>query len=278
MPYPSLRIEKKIFDMKFISWNVNGIRALIKKGFYDFLRQEDADFYCFQEIKASKNDLEILAANKQTNLFDQQTFLKKYNFCSCHADKKGYSGVLTISKIKPIKVIEGVGNEAIDKEGRVLTLEFRDFYLINSYFPHSSRELKRIDFKLFFNDIFFKFCQKLSKQKPLIITGDLNVAHKEIDLANPKQNIKNAGFTVKERAWMDRFLELGFIDTFRLYIKDKGHYTWWAWRNNARERNIGWRIDYFITSQKLVKRIEKSYIMENIKGSDHCPVGLNIKL
>ena len=249
--------------MKIISWNVNGINSCIKKGLIDFMKKENADIYCFQEVKATKEKM-------------PQGLVDYHEFHS-HAQKKGYSGVSVFSKIKPLSVIEGIGNKEFDSEGRTLTLEFDDFYLINVYFPHSSRELKRLDFKLEFNKLFLEFCKKLEKTKPIIIASDFNVAHKEIDLKNPKSNEKNAGFTIEERNWFDGFLNQGFIDSFREFVKEGENYTWWSYRNNARKRNIGWRIDYFILSKNLRDRLQKSDILKDILGSDHCPIGLEIR-
>ncbi len=252
--------------MKIISWNVAGINACIKKGLMGFIKKENADIYCFQEVKAS-----------QLNFPKELENLEGYNSYHTFAVKKGYSGVSIFSKIKPLKVISGLGKEEFDKEGRVLALEFDKFYLINVYFPHSHRELIRLDFKLNFDKEFLEFCNELEKNKPLIIASDFNVAHQEIDLKNPKQNKNNAGFTQQEREWFDSFLKQGFIDTFREFDKEGGNYTWWAYRNKARERNIGWRIDYFITSRKLRDDLIKSEILKEVLGSDHCPICLEIK-
>jgi len=252
--------------MKIVSWNIAGINACVKKGLIGFMKEENADIYCFQEVKASKENFPKELEN-----------LKDYNIFNVFANKKGYSGVSIISKIKPLKVIKGLGKEEFDKEGRVLTLEFDKYYLINVYFPHSNRELIRLDFKLNFNKEFLEFCNKLEKDKPLVIASDFNVAHQEVDLKNPKQNIKNAGFTQQERDWFDAFLKQGFIDTFREFNKNGENYTWWAYRNNLRERNVGWRIDYFIISKKLKDNLIKSEILKDVLGSDHCPILLEIK-
>lgn len=245
--------------MKIISWNVNGIHACAKKGLLEFIKNENADIYCFQEVKCSSERIDQL----------------KLNGYFLPAEKKGYSGLLTISKTKPISVIRGLGNKEIDKEGRVLTLEFPKFFLVNAYFPHSHRELTRLNFKLKFNRLFSAFCQKF--KKPVIIAADFNVAHKDIDLRNPKQNQKNAGFTIDERKWFDNFLKSGYTDTFRQFVKEGGNYTWWTYRNNARKRNIGWRIDYFLTKD-FQGRLKNSHILKDIMGSDHCPVCLEINL
>lgn len=252
--------------MKFVSWNINGINACIRKGLIDFIKREDADFYCFQETKASaeRADESIL-------------HLKGYHQFWFPAEKKGYSGTLVLSKTKPLSVVKGIGNEKFDSEGRVMALELKDFFLLNAYFPHSRRELVRLDFKLEFDRDFSRFCDKLRKIKPLVIAADFNVAHKEIDLANPKQNEKNAGFTSQEREWFDKFLKKGYIDTFREFVKEKGHYTWWTYRFKARERNIGWRVDYFIITPDLKHKLKKSWIMGDVTGSDHAPIGLEMK-
>lgn len=251
--------------MKLISWNVAGINACVKKGLVDFMKKEDADVYCFQEVKAS-----------QLNFPKELENLNTYNKYHSFAIRKGYSGVSIFTKVKPIKVINGVGIEEFDNQGRVLTLEFNNFYLINVYFPHSHRELTKLDFKLKFNKIFLEFCNKLETNKPLIIASDFNVAHQETDLRNPKQNEKNAGFTSQERDWFDNFLKQGFIDTFREFNKEGGNYTWWTYRNNARERNIGWRIDYFVISKKLRDNLMRSEILRDVLGSDHCPILLEL--
>ena len=253
--------------MKIISWNVAGLRACFKKGLTNFMKKENADIYCFQEVKCQDNQFP-----------EELNKMKDYEAFHSFAKKKGYSGVSVYTKIKPINVIYGIGDEIFDSEGRVLTLEFKNFFLINVYFPHSHRELKRLDFKLKFNKHFLEFCEKLQKIKPVIISSDFNVAHKEIDLRNPKQNEKNAGFTKEEREWFDILLKGGFIDTFREFNKDGGHYTWWAYRNNARQRNIGWRMDYFVISKKLIDGLKKSEILKDVFGSDHAPILLEIEL
>lgn len=252
--------------MKVISWNLAGINASVKKGLINFMRREDSEIYCFQEVKAS-----------QSNYPKSLESFAGYNSYHSYSKKKGYSGVSIFTKIKPLRVINGIGIEEFDNEGRVITLEFEEFFLINAYFPHSHRELTRLDFKLKFNRSFLEFCNKLREEKPLIIASDLNVAHKEIDLRNPKQNKKNAGFTPQEREWLDNFLKEGFIDTFREFNQEGGSYTWWTYRNKARERNIGWRIDYFVISKELKKRLIRSDILKDVFGSDHCPIVLEIK-
>jgi exodeoxyribonuclease-3 len=248
--------------MKIISWNVNGVNACLKKGLLDFMKSEDADVYCFQEMKATKEKL--------------PKEIEGYEEFHAHAKKKGYSGVSVYSKHSPERVFYGLGEERFDDEGRVVGLEFEDFILVNVYFPHSSRDLKRIDFKLDFNKKFLEFCKNLEKIKPVVIASDFNVAHKEIDLRNPKQNMKNAGFTIEEREWFDEFLGEGFVDSFREFTENGENYTWWSYRNNARERNIGWRIDYFVISEVLKEKLIESSILKDVLGSDHCPIRLQI--
>ncbi len=252
--------------MKIISWNVAGIRACIRKGLIDFIKNENADICCFQEVKVSQEDFPKELEN-----------LEDYGGYHVFANKKGYSGVSVFSKIKPLSVIRGLRKDEFDKEGRVLALEFNNFYLINVYFPHSKRDLTRLNFKLNFNGEFLKFCKELEKSKPLVIASDFNVARQEIDLKNPKQNKNNAGFTSQEREWFDFFLKQGFIDTFREFVTDGGNYTWWTYRNKARERNIGWRIDYFIISRRLRDNLIKSEILKDVLGSDHCPILMEIR-
>lgn len=251
--------------MKIISWNVAGLRSCFKKGLLDFMKKEEADCFCFQEVKCQKGQFP-----------KELEKLKGYESFHSIAKKKGYAGVSTYTKVKPINVIYGIGKEEFDSEGRMLTLEFKEFFLVNAYFPHTQRELKRLDFKLRFNKCFIEFCKKLEKTKPVVVGSDFNVAHKEIDLKNPKQNEKNAGFTIEERRWFDSLLSEGFIDTFREFNKGPGNYTWWTFRNNARERNIGWRVDYFMVSKKLREKLKKSIILKDVFGSDHAPIFLEI--
>ncbi len=255
--------------MKFVSWNVNGIRAVIKKDFFNFFNNISADIYCLQETKIHSESL--------TDEIKQMGALHGYNSYWSGANKKGYSGVATITKIKPLSVIKGIGNKIFDDEGRILTLEFEKYYLINVYVPNSKRTLERLDEKIEFNKLFIDFCEKLRKNKPIIFCGDLNVAHKEIDIKNAKSNIKNAGFTIEERNAFQKQLDKGYIDTFRLFNQKEDNYTWWSYMNNARERNIGWRIDYFIVSSELKNKIINAGIMNEVFGSDHCPVWIEIK-
>ncbi len=252
--------------MKLISWNVNGINSCANKGLLDFMRREAADVYCFQEVKVAQARLNPAVCTVE-GLAPYWLFSKK----------SGRSGVVMYSKKAPLRVIEGIGDVSIDSEGRVLTLEFTDFFLVNAYFPHANRELSRLDFKLRFNQKFESFVQKLRTQKPVVIASDFNVAHTPLDLANPKQNEHNAGFTLEERNWFDSFLKKGFVDSFRKFVSDGGHYTWWTFRSNARERNIGWRIDYFAVDSALESRIQNSEILSSVKGSDHCPIRLTLK-
>ena len=250
--------------MKLISWNVNGLRACMNKGFQDFLANSEADIFCVQETKMQKGQAE----------FDFPGYEEYWN----SAEKKGYAGTAIFTKIKPLSVSYDMGIVEHDQEGRVITAEFDDFYLINVYTPNSQRELARLDYRMQWEDAFRAYVKQLDEKKPVIICGDLNVAHKEIDLKNFKTNHKNAGFTDEERAKMTELLEAGFIDSFRhLYPDKEGIYTWWSYMFKAREKNAGWRIDYFIVSERLADRISDSLIYTDIMGSDHCPVGLILK-
>lgn len=251
--------------MKILSWNVNGIRAAIRNGFLNFLAREKPDVLCLQEIKISEKDI----AKQEFDFKDYKEFWNT-------AKRPGYSGtaILVRGGVKAEKMLK----LKWDNEGRIQILDLDKFYLANIYFPNANHELSRLDFKLQFNDALLKYLKKLEKKKPVVIGGDFNVAHKEIDLANPKSNVGNPGFTYEEREWMDKFLRVGFIDTFRHFYKDKIQYSWWSYRFNARARNIGWRIDYFCVSVKMLKYIKNSFILDKIKGSDHCPVGIEIKI
>ncbi len=252
--------------MKIISWNINGIRAAAGKGLAGTIIKLDADVVCLQEIKADESVIPYQIKN-----------IPDYTHYWFPAKKKGYGGVATLTKYKPLTVTYGIGIKKFDEEGRVLVLEYEEFYLINTYFPNSQPKLVRLDYKLEFNNAFLKFIDKLRKHKPVIFCGDLNVAHTEIDLKNPKQNMKNPGFYIEERNWFTKMLEHGYIDTFRMFNKEPGHYTWWSYRFNARARNIGWRIDYFIVSEELKDKVKSSVILDEIKGSDHCPIMLEIQ-
>ena len=249
--------------MKLISWNVNGIRACVNKGFLDFFTKSNADIFCIQETKCQKEQIELE--------------LKGYKSYWNSAERKGYSGTAIFTKIQPINVTYGIGIEEHDKEGRIITLEFEKFYLVNNYTPNSKRELERLDYRQIWEDEIRKYLLKLNKKKPVIMCGDLNVAHKEIDLKNPKSNRGNAGFTDEERQKMTELLEAGFTDSFRyLYPNKENVYSWWSYMGKAREKNIGWRIDYFIVSNDIKDKIKEAEIYSSIMGSDHCPVSLEI--
>lgn len=251
--------------MRLISWNVNGLRAIYKKGFEEFFKNIDANIFCIQETKMQENQME----------FNLEGYYKYFN----SAEKKGYSGTAIFTKNKPINVKMGIGKEEHDKEGRVITLEFEKFYMVNCYTPNSQRELTRLDYRMKWEDEFKNYLLKLDKEKPVILCGDLNVAHNEIDLRNPKSNRGNAGFTDEEREKMTALLDSGFIDTFRyLYPNETESYTWWSYMGHAREKNIGWRIDYFIVSDRIRTKIQEAKIHSEIMGSDHCPIELDISI
>ena len=250
--------------MKIITWNVNGLRAVYKKGFEDFFNSVDSDIFCIQETKMQLEQLD----------FDLPA---EYNYYFNSAIKKGYSGTAIFTKFEPLNVTYGIGIEEHDSEGRVITLEFDNFYMVNCYTPNSQRELTRLDYRMNWEDAFRKYLLDLNKKKPVVMCGDLNVAHEEIDLKNPKTNHHSAGFTDEERDKMTELLNSGFIDTYRyLYPNETNCYTWWSYMMKAREKNIGWRIDYFIVSDSLKDKIQDVKIHTNIMGSDHCPVELII--
>lgn len=250
--------------MKLISWNVNGIRACVQKGFIDFFNKEDADIFCIQESKLQEGQINL----------ELQGYHQYWNY----AEKKGYSGTAVFTKKEPISVRYGLGIEEHDKEGRVIACEFEDFYVVTVYTPNSKSELERLDYRMVWEDDFRFYLKSLEEAKPVIVCGDLNVAHKEIDLKNPKSNRKNAGFTDEERAKFTELLGAGFIDTFRYFYPDtEGIYSWWSYRFKAREKNAGWRIDYFCTSESLKERLVSAKIHTEVFGSDHCPVELVIK-
>ncbi len=250
--------------MKLLSWNVNGIRAVIRKGFFDSMAAMDADILCLQEVKAMEDQVEE----------DFPGYRVYWN----SAKRKGYSGTLTLTKTEPLSVSREMGNPIFDEEGRCLTLEFESFYLVNIYTPNAKRELERLDERMVWEDEFRAYVQELNQSKPVIICGDLNVAHQEIDLANPKINRNNAGFTDQERNKMTALLEAGFVDSFRhLYPDKKQAYSWWSYFGKARERNVGWRIDYFLVSQDWKHRVEQAAIHPDVMGSDHCPVTLELR-
>ncbi len=251
--------------MKFISWNVNGLRACMNKGFAEYFDSIDADIFCVQETKLQEGQIDFAPDG--------------YNCYWNYADKKGYSGTAIFAKEKPINVTYGIGIDEHDHEGRVITLEYDNFYFITVYVPNSQNELKRLDYRMKWEDDFLSYIKKLDEKKPVIYCGDLNVAHKEIDLKNPKTNRKNAGFTDEERAKFTAVLENGFTDTFRHFYPDaEGIYSWWSYRFKAREKNAGWRIDYFVTSERLNDKLTGAEIHTDIFGSDHCPVELDIEL
>ena len=260
------QMKRVTTDMKkMISWNVNGLRAAVTKGFLDFFRDIDADIFCIQESKLSEGQIEL----------DLPGYYDYWNY----AQKKGYSGVAIFTKDKPLNVTYGIGIEEHDNEGRVITAEYEDFYMITCYTPNSQRGLTRLEYRMTWEDAFLKYILELEKNKPVIFCGDLNVAHTEIDLKNPKTNRKNAGFTDEERAKMDVILSSGFVDSFRVLYPDKTDaYSWWSYMGGARAKNVGWRIDYFIVSAKLKDRIKEAKIHSEILGSDHCPVELDIEI
>ena len=247
--------------MKLISWNVNGIRACLTKGFADFFKEIDADIFCLQETKCQPDQIDL----------EFEGYKSYWN----SAEKKGYSGTAIFTKIKPISVTKGIGIEEHDKEGRVITLEFENYYLVTVYTPNSQTELARLDYRMKWEEDFKAYLKKLEEKKPVIVCGDLNVAHKDIDLKNPKTNRKNAGFTDEEREKFTELLNDGFIDTFRyFYPNEEGKYSWWSYRFSARKKNAGWRIDYFLVSECLKNRLKSADILSDIMGSDHCPVEL----
>lgn len=255
--------------MKLISWNVNGLRAVINKGFKDFFKEIDADIFSIQETKMQEAKLD-------ENILQ---IFEGYNAYWNSAEKKGYSGTAIFTKQKPLNVTYGIGKEEHDKEGRVITLEFEKFYIVNIYTPNSKRELERLDYRQIWEDEIRAYLLNLRANKPVVMCGDLNVAHNEIDLKNPKTNRKNAGFTDEERAKMTELLNSGFVDTFRYkYPEVEGKYSWWSYMFHAREKNAGWRIDYFIVSENLKDKIEDAKILDDIYGSDHCPVELDLSI
>ena len=251
--------------MKLVSWNVNGLRACMGKGFMDFFKEADADIFCIQESKLQEGQISLE--------------LPGYHQYWNYAVKKGYSGTAIFTKEEPLSVSYGLGLEEHDQEGRVITLEFPDFYMVTVYTPNSQDGLARLDYRMTWEEEFLKYLKKLEEKKPVIFCGDLNVAHKEIDLKNPKTNRKNAGFTDEEREKFSVLLENGFIDTFRYFYPDlKDAYSWWSYRFHAREKNAGWRIDYFLVSSQLKERLEDAVIYKDVMGSDHCPVELDLEV
>ncbi len=249
--------------MKLLSWNVNGLRSALRKGFSEFLALERPDFLCVQESRVLPEEIDLQWATGYTSFWHP-------------ASKKGYSGTVVFSKHQPLSVRRGMGGKVADVEGRVLSLELERFWLVNVYVPNSQRDLARLDYRQEWDDRLRRFLRSLVKKKPLIVCGDFNVAHTELDLARPKQNTRTHGFTIEERTGFDALIRDGMIDTFREFEKGGGHYTWWSPMNNSRERNIGWRIDYFLVSPQLRPCLKRAWILSDIGGSDHCPVGLEI--
>ncbi len=250
--------------LRFISWNVNGIRAVLKKGFLEFMEKADADVLCLQEARATPAQMAAV------------TWPAGYFHYWNPAEKAGYSGTTTFSRIEPLSVAQGIGVADHDREGRVLTLEFPDYFVVNCYTPNSGRELGRLDYRQEWDRAFLRHLQKLEEKKPVIFCGDINVAHTEIDLARPKGNERNHGFTIEERTGFSNIVAAGFIDTLREFEKGAGHYTWWSQMHNARARNVGWRIDYWMISPKLRPRLRRAWILADVMGSDHCPVGMEL--
>lgn len=250
--------------MKFISWNVNGFRACLNKGFEDFFKAEDADFFCIQETKMQPGQAEFLTPD--------------YHQYWYSAEKKGYSGTAIFAKHEPISVAYGLGIDEHDHEGRAITLEYDNFYLLCVYTPNSQRELTRLDYRMTWEDALREYMKKLDSKKPVIYCGDLNVAHQEIDLKNPKTNHHNAGFTDEERNKFTELLDAGFTDSYRYLYPEKIEYSWWSYMFHAREKNVGWRIDYFVVSDRLAPKLKEATIYTDVLGSDHCPVGIEIEI
>ena len=250
--------------IRILSWNVNGIRAVYKKGFLDWFNKEQPDILCIQETKARSEQLP-----------DDLLNVPGYKSYFCWGERKGYSGVAVYTKEEPLSVKKGFGKEKFDNEGRILILEYKDFYLLNIYFPNGKAREERLQYKMDFYDCFYDYVNKLKKKgNNVIICGDVNTAHKEIDIARPKENSKISGFLPEEREWMDKFFESGFVDTFRMFNSDPDNYTWWDMVTRARERNVGWRIDYFFVSDNMRDKVKDAFIMPDVLGSDHCPIGI----
>ena len=248
--------------MNIVSWNVNGLRAITGKNFYDFINEFNPDILCLQETKIQAGQIDL-------NLSEYEQYF-------CYADKKGYSGTAILSKVKPLNVSYGIGIDEHDHEGRVITAEYENFYLVCAYIPNSQTELKRLDYRRVFNSAIEEYLVNLDKTKPVLFCGDLNVAHKEIDIKNPKTNLRNAGFTIEERDDFTRLLSRGFTDSFRALYPDEVKYSWWSYKFKAREKNTGWRIDYFVVSNRFMSEIKDAYILNEVMGSDHCPIGITI--
>lgn len=260
--------SKKLNKFRILSWNVNGIRAIQKKGFVDWMLKENPDILCLQETKASPEQLS-----------DELINIKGYkSYFSSSIVKKGYSGVAIYTKQEPIKVIHGFGIPKFDDEGRIIVADYKDFVLINIYYPNGKASAERLKYKMDFYDAFLDFAEKLkSKGKKLVICGDVNTAHKEIDIARPKENENTSGFLKIERDWMDKFISHGYMDTFRMFNQEPEQYTWWDLITRARERNVGWRIDYFFISENFKKNLKNAFILPDVMGSDHCPVGIELE-
>jgi len=254
--------------MRILSWNVNGIRAADKKGFFDWFKKEKPDILCLQEIKAQPEQLPPYLRNTPG-----------YNVYINSAERKGYSGVATYSKIKPENIKKGFGIEKFDREGRILITEYPEFMLFNIYFPNGKKNQERLDYKLDFYDTFLAYADNQKAEgKNIVVCGDFNTAHKEIDLARSKENEKTSGFLPIERAWIDTFIDHGYIDTFRYFNKEPGQYTWWDIKTRARERNVGWRIDYFFVNKEFIRHVKKAFIMPEVTGSDHCPIDIELDI
>lgn len=249
--------------MKLVSWNVNGVRAVYQKGFKEIFNNFNADIFCIQETKMQEGQLDLT--------------MEGYHVYLNSAERKGYSGTAVWTKIKPISVSKGIGIEEHDKEGRVLTLEYKEFYLVNVYTPNSKRELERLDYRVIWENEFRKYLKNLEKNKPVILCGDLNVAHKELDVKNDKSNRNSAGFTDEERREFQNLLNENFVDTFRVFYPDKEKFSWWSYFGKAREKNVGWRIDYFVVSEVLKNKLKDAEIHDQVFGSDHCPVSIDIE-
>ena len=249
--------------MKLVSWNVNGVRAVYQKGFKEIFNNFNADIFCIQETKMQEGQLDLT--------------MEGYHVYLNSAERKGYSGTAVWTKIKPISVSKGIGIEEHDKEGRVLTLEYNEFYLVNVYTPNSKRELERLEYRVVWENEFRKYLKKLEKNKPVILCGDLNVAHKELDVKNDKTNRNSAGFTDEERREFQNLLNENFVDTFRVFYPDKEKFSWWSYFGKAREKNVGWRIDYFVVSEVLKNKLKDAEIHDQVFGSDHCPVSIDIE-
>ena len=250
--------------MKIVSWNVAGFRACLKKGFEDFFYNVDADVFCLQEVKALEKEID----------FDPND----YHMYLYPAERKGYSGTLVYSLYEPLNVTYGIGIEEHDHEGRVITLEFENFYLVNQYVPNVKRDLSRLEYRMKWEEDMKSYLKKLEEKKPVVVCGDFNVAHNEIDIKNAKANIGNAGFTYEERDKFTKLLDSGFVDTFRYYNPDKQEFSWWSYMGNARLNNVGWRIDYFVVSKDIIDKVSNTKIYTDVFGSDHCPIGIDIDL